>query len=99
MNWKKLIIGIVIVNIVSWLMLEFWMMRYDGGSASVPAGVMVFFQVLGYYIVTIGSRIPESGKEDKPIKPQDCPGHDWQKSDYNDEKCIICKSERSTKSF
>lgn len=80
-------------------MLEFWMMRYDGGSASVPAGFMVFCQLVGYYIVTIGSRISEIELDDKPIQPQDCPEHDWQKSGYSEERCLICKSERSTKSF
>jgi len=97
MNWKKLIFGIIIVNIVSWLMLEFWIHRYSGGVGEVGAGFMAFFQLVGYYIVTIGSRIDEIEveQEDKPIQPQDCPEHDWQKLGYSEDQCIICKATRS----
>lgn len=98
MNWKKLLIGITIANLLGWSLLELWVYRYADGVAQWGAFWLIFIHLAGYYIIAIGSRITvsEVEAEAKPIQPQDCPRHDWQKSGYSEEKCIICNSERKT---
>lgn len=95
MNYKKLLIGISIVNAFSWLMLELWGKRYSGTNIAVGAGILVFIHTVGYYIICIISASPVKEEEVK-ITPQNCNGHDWQKLSYSEhiEVCVKCEAKR-----
>lgn len=90
MNWKKLIIGITLVNLLGWGLIELYSRRYAGSNISFGAGLLIFIQLVGYYIVTIASRIK------LPHNKLNCQ-HDWHPDTYNPdirEKCILCGAER-----
>lgn len=55
MNYKKLIIGITIVNLFAWGILEVWGRRYAGTNIEIGAGILVFLHIAGYYIICISS--------------------------------------------
>lgn len=59
LNIVKLVILITIVNIISWLLLEWWIVRYSDGAAEGGAGVMVFFQIVMYLVSILLSSIQE----------------------------------------
>jgi len=90
-NYTKLILSITLVNILAWCFLELWIARYADGVAEMGAGWMIAFQLIGYYISMVSSRIDNNKTI---VDPKDCE-HDWQKSDTYTEKCIICKSKRT----
>lgn len=95
MNWKKLIIGISIVNVFAWFMLEFWSKKYAGTNVSIGSTFLVIIQIIGYYIIAIVSRI-QPPKEDPKPTPQNCIEHDWQQHKHiqHYEVCIKCGAER-----
>jgi len=96
MNWKKFTIGITIVNLLGWGLLELWSKRYADMNVSVGAGFLIVLHLLGYYIIAIGSNVPSTPKLPENITPANCPGHDWQKHKYSDkqEQCTRCGAER-----
>lgn len=99
MNWKKLLLGITAVNLIAWAGLELYWHRYADSDINVGAGCMVFAQLVAYYVVAIGSVVPESQPkmdENFKFKPHNCPGHQWFQHPYNTnaEECIVCKAER-----
>lgn len=96
MNWKKLIIGITIVNAIGWLLLELWSARYADSNIDAGAGWMIAIHLLGYYIIVIGSKIPSPEPKKEPISPVNCPSHDWQTQKYSNdtEVCVKCGAER-----
>lgn len=89
MNWKKLTIGITLVNVLGWILLELWSFRYADSNISGGSGTMIFLHLLMYYIIVILSRIPD--EIDKP----NC-DHDWQPAKYSDdyETCVKCNADR-----
>lgn len=95
MNWKKLTIGITIVNIFALGMIELWGKRYSGTNIEVGAGFLVALHIFGYYFICIASRTPVKEEEIK-ITPQNCKNHDWQKHKYSDsqQQCVRCGAER-----
>ncbi len=95
MNWKKLTIGITIVNIFAWIMLEIYSNRYSGTNVEIGAGLLIFCHILAYYIIVIASRTPKKEEEIK-ITPQNCKEHDWQKHKYSErqQQCVKCLAER-----
>lgn len=96
MNWKKLTIGITIVNLLGWILIELWAKRYSGSNIEDGSAFLIGLHLLGYYIILIASRVPVTPPEDKPIKPHNCPGHDWQTHKYSttQEQCTKCGAER-----
>ena len=97
MNWKKLIIGITIVNLLGWAMIELWSRRYANGNVAMGAGFMIFTQLVGYYIVVIGSLIKVPPTPPASVKPWTCQKHDWQPAKYDPahrEECMCCGAER-----
>lgn len=96
MNWKKLTIGVTIVNILAWVLLEIWSFRYADSNVNLGAGWLVIIHLIGYYIIVIGSKLPKPLPEKEPITPANCPGHDWQNNEYSNalQKCVICEAKR-----
>lgn len=95
MNYKKLIIGLTVINIIAFAILELWIYRYSGGVAEIGAGVIVGLHILGYYVVVIASGVPEVEKE-KVIDKSNCE-HRWEPAVYspnNEENCIVCDARR-----
>jgi hypothetical protein len=98
MNWKKLTIGITIVNAFAWGMLELFSYRYAGTNIEVGAGLLVAIHIIGYYIISIASVVPPPPVKEEEVKitPQNCKDHDWQKHKYSDrqQQCVRCGAER-----
>jgi hypothetical protein len=102
MNWKTLIKGLTIVNLLGWLLIELWSARYADSNIKIGSGWMIAIQLLGYYIAVVGSNSPKKEPVIKtvktvPITPENCPNHDWQLSveGYGqNEDCVICKASR-----
>ena len=44
MNYKKLAIGITLINLLFWGLLELWSYRYANSNVSSGAGFLVFFK-------------------------------------------------------
>ena len=94
MNYKKLLLGITITNLLAWVMLEIWRHIYSGTVVQIGAGLLAAVQVLAYYIIIIDANKHKT-PEKVEITPANC-NHDWQPHQYgrNSEQCIICKAER-----
>lgn len=96
MNWKKILIKITAVNVLGWILLEIWARRYSGTNVETGSAFLIILHLISYYVLVIGSNVPQATLKPDKIEPHNCPGHDWQPHKYSDnqEQCVKCGAER-----